>query len=38
VGYGVAALVGWLWSPAIALAIFLIFPVFYVVLVRREAP
>jgi TMEM175 potassium channel family protein len=37
-GYGVAALVGWLWSPAIALAIFLVFPIFYVVLVRRESP
>jgi uncharacterized membrane protein len=37
-GYGIAGLVGWLWSPSIALAIFLVFPIFYVVLVRRESP
>ena len=34
VGSGVAALVGWFVSPAIALAIFLAFPVVYVVRVR----
>jgi uncharacterized membrane protein len=34
VGYGVAALIGWLVSPAIALAIFLVFPVLYVLRVR----
>jgi uncharacterized membrane protein len=34
IGYGVAALIGWLWSPAIALAIFLVFPILYVLRVR----
>ena len=33
-GYGVAALIGWYLSPAIALAIFLVFPVLYVLRVR----
>jgi uncharacterized membrane protein len=33
-GYGVAALIGWLVSPAIALLIFLVFPVIYVARVR----
>lgn len=37
VGYGVAAIIGWFASPAVALAIFLVFPSFYVALVRREA-
>lgn len=36
VGYGVAGLIGWLVSPAIALAIFLVFPVLYVFRVRSE--
>jgi uncharacterized membrane protein len=34
IGYGLAALVGWAVSPAIALAIFLVFPVLYVIRVR----
>jgi uncharacterized membrane protein len=34
VGYGAAALVGWFVSPAVALAIFVFFPVLYVVRVR----
>jgi uncharacterized membrane protein len=38
VGYGVAAVVGWFFSPAIALAIFLVFPVVYVVRVRSADP
>ena len=33
-GYGVAALVGWFVSPAIALGIFLVFPAIYVIRVR----
>jgi TMEM175 potassium channel family protein len=33
-GYGMAAVVGWLISPAVALAIFLVFPVLYVIRVR----
>ncbi|TMQ69373.1 MAG: DUF1211 domain-containing protein [Candidatus Eisenbacteria bacterium] len=36
VGYGLAAVVGWSISPAIALAIFLIFPVLYVIRVRAD--
>ena len=36
VGYGAAAIIGWFISPALALAIFLVFPIFYVALVRRE--
>jgi uncharacterized membrane protein len=34
VGYGVAALIGWFVNPSIALAIFLVFPILYVVRVR----
>ena len=34
VGYGIAGVIGWFISPAIALAIFLVFPVMYVVRVR----
>jgi uncharacterized membrane protein len=34
VGYGVAALIGWFVNPNIALAIFLIFPIVYVLRVR----
>jgi TMEM175 potassium channel family protein len=34
VGYGIAALIGWFVSPALALAIFLVFPVLYVLRVR----
>jgi TMEM175 potassium channel family protein len=34
VGYGIAALIGWFISPAAALAIFLVFPLLYVVRVR----
>lgn len=33
-GYGVAGLIGWFVSPAIALAIFLVFPAIYVLRVR----
>ena len=33
-GYGVSALIGWFVNPAIALAIFVIFPVIYVIRVR----
>jgi uncharacterized membrane protein len=33
-GYGLAALIGWFVSPGLALAIFVIFPVVYVVRVR----
>jgi TMEM175 potassium channel family protein len=36
-GYGIAALVGWFVSPALALAIFLVFPVLYILRVRAEA-
>jgi len=36
-GYGVAALIGWFVSPAVALAIFLVFPVLYVLRIRSEA-
>jgi uncharacterized membrane protein len=36
-GYGIAGLVGWLLSPAAALAIFLFFPIFYVARVQRVA-
>jgi uncharacterized membrane protein len=36
VGYTVAGLIGWLVSPSIALVIFLVFPVLYVVRVRSE--
>jgi uncharacterized membrane protein len=36
VGYSIAGLIGWLVSPSIALAIFLVFPVLYVVRVRSE--
>jgi uncharacterized membrane protein len=35
VGYGIAALVGGFISPGLALAIFVLFPAFYLVLVRR---
>ena len=34
VGYAIAALIGWFVSPAIALLIFLVFPVLYVLRVR----
>ena len=34
VGYGLAALIGWFVSPPVALAIFVIFPVVYVIRVR----
>jgi uncharacterized membrane protein len=34
VGYGIAALIGWYISPAIALGIFLVFPALYVLRVR----
>ena len=34
VGYGIAGLIGWFVNPGIALAIFLVFPVLYVVRVR----
>src|SRR3954469_5363972 len=34
VGYGMAAIVGWFVSPALALAIFLVFPIGYVIRVR----
>ncbi len=34
VGYGIAGLIGWFVSPDIALAIFLVFPLLYVVRVR----
>jgi uncharacterized membrane protein len=34
VGYGISALIGWFVSPALALLIFLVFPVLYVVRVR----
>ena len=37
VGYGVAALIGWFVSPALALAIFLVFPVLYALRVRSQA-
>jgi uncharacterized membrane protein len=36
-GYGISALIGWFVSPAIALAIFLVFPVLYVLRVRSAA-
>jgi uncharacterized membrane protein len=36
VGYSLAALIGWFVSPALALAIFLVFPVLYVLRVRSE--
>ena len=36
VGYTAAALIGWLVSPAIALVIFLVFPVLYVLRVRSN--
>ena len=36
VGYGIAGLIGWLASPAIALGIFLVFPILYVLRVRSE--
>jgi uncharacterized membrane protein len=34
-GFGLAGLIGWFLSPATALAIFLFFPIFYVLRVRR---
>jgi uncharacterized membrane protein len=34
IGYGIAALIGWFVSPALALLIFLVFPILYVVRVR----
>ena len=37
VGYGIAALIGWFVSPAVALAIFLVFPALYVLRVRSAA-
>ncbi len=37
IGYGLAALIGWLVSPAVALGIFLVFPILYVVRVRSAA-
>jgi len=37
VGYGAAALIGWFLSPAVALGIFLVFPVLYVLRVRSQA-
>ena len=37
VGYGASALIGWFVSPGAALAIFLVFPVLYVVRVRSAA-
>ena len=37
VGYGLAALIGWLVSPAAALAIFLLIPALYVIRVRSAA-
>jgi uncharacterized membrane protein len=37
VGYGIAAAIGWFFSPAIALAIFLVFPILYVFRVRSQA-
>jgi hypothetical protein len=33
-GYAIAALIGWFVNPSIALAIFLFFPILYVVRVR----
>ena len=36
-GYALAALLGWFVSPALALAIFLLFPPFYVIQVRADA-
>ena len=33
-GYAISALIGWFVSPSIALAIFLLFPIVYVVRVR----
>jgi len=36
-GYGAAALIGWFLSPAIALGIFLTFPILYVLRVRSQA-
>jgi uncharacterized membrane protein len=37
VGYGIAGAIGWFVSPAIALAIFLVFPILYVFRVRSQA-
>jgi uncharacterized membrane protein len=37
VGYGIAALIGWFLSPALALAIFLLFPILYVLRVRSQS-
>jgi uncharacterized membrane protein len=37
VGYGGAALMGWFLSPAVALGIFLVFPILYVLRVRSQA-
>ena len=34
VGYGIAGLIGWFVSPGLALAIFLVFPIVYVIRVR----
>jgi uncharacterized membrane protein len=36
VGYGIAGLIGWYASPAAALAIFLVFPIIYLLRVRSE--
>ena len=36
-GYGAAALIGWFLSPALALAIFLVFPILYLLRVRSQA-
>ena len=35
-GYAVAAVIGW-FAPSVALAIFLVFPIFYVIRVRAAA-
>ena len=37
VGYGIAGLIGWYVSPALALAIFLVFPALYVLRVRSAS-
>jgi len=34
---GAAALIGWFLSPAVAMAIFLVFPIVYVLRVRSQA-
>jgi hypothetical protein len=37
VGYGAAALIGWFVSPPVALGIFLVFPIVYVLRIRGQA-